>query len=187
MHHEPRLHFDYPGHRRSAYTDQHSQRDLQRDQRDRPIGTATTIRRKPSKLSAGHQAAYGSGDLAHVYTPAGAPRARHRLDAHVRPRQDQLYLTNSIRQTSLVQRTASQQTPRKQPGICSLSAYSPTTIHLLTSTIAQDLRADEAPASTISHLRDCPSKHTTPTAACGQHQTDIRAHADSRIRQDTAR
>ena len=56
MHHEPRLYFDYPGHRRSASTDQHSQRDLQRDQRDRPIGTATTIRRKPSKTSAGHRA-----------------------------------------------------------------------------------------------------------------------------------
>ena len=54
MHHEPRLHFDYPGHRRSAYTDQHSQREQQRSQRDRPSGTATTTRREPSKLSPEH-------------------------------------------------------------------------------------------------------------------------------------
>ena len=187
MHHEPRLHFDYPGHRRSAYTDQHSQRDRQRDQRDRPIGTATTIRRKPSSYQPDTKPAYGSGDLAHVYTPAGAPRAQHRLDAHVRPRQDQPYLTTSTRQPLLEPRTASCQTARQKPAVCHRSAYSRVVIHSSTSTIAQDLRADEAPASTISHLRDCPSKHTTPTAACGQHQTDIRAHADSRIRQDTTR
>ena len=35
--------------------------------------------------------AYGSGLLTHVDTSAGAPRARHRLDAHVRPRQDKQY------------------------------------------------------------------------------------------------
>ena len=83
MHHEPRLHFDYPGHRRSAYTDQHSQRDRQRDQRDRPIGTATTIRRKPSKLSAGHRAGIRQwrpsprvhpGGCTTRATPTGRPR-----------------------------------------------------------------------------------------------------------------
>ena len=126
-------------------------------------------------------------------TPAGASRARHRPDAHGRPRQDQPYLTNSIRQSSLEPRSASCQTARQEPAACHHSAYSRAAIHLSTSTIAQDLRADEAPASTISHLRDCPSRHTNithdmrRTLDLDHDQYDTYAHANPWTSHDKTR